>query len=260
MKHCLLFLTLILTISIQPLKAQSKKELEAQVLKLTAEKDSVQQLLNKVSGQFDSVNKMYLEYHLVYKTMTEKEIPYKFKPKDIGKLLDSLKLTRDSVIAGIRARVTYIRDSLRNLNRVIDSLHTENKHLNFVINKYIGKGTVPATLKDLSGTWVLNTRWFEFANDSIQSGILLMPTPPDQNPLSKVVFTDAETALLIFAKGDSIKCFYRVNSFSSDKPYSIDLSRDSRVNIRLLANPAEGELYVSYRKGKGYFYGFIRKQ
>jgi len=87
----------------------------------------------------------------------------------------------------------------------------------------------------------------------------LKSTPADVNLVSKAIVFDLETVQLIFAKGDSIKCFYRVNSFSKDKPYTIDVTRENKINIRLNVNPFDGEFYVSYKKGTGYFYGFLRK-
>ena len=141
-----------------------------------------------------------------------------------------------------------------------DSLRTEISHLGFVVNKYIGKGTIPADKKDLSGSWDFNVRWYKIADDSIQSGINLMASSPDSNSVKRLVFLDFETVEVFFNKGDSVKCFYHVNSFAKDKPWTMDVTRGTKTNIRLNANPFDGELYVSYRKNKGYYYGFMRKK
>jgi hypothetical protein len=260
MKRKILFVFLFLTASFCSVYAQSKKELESQKVQLTRERDSIQALLTKVSGQFDSIHKIYLEYDKMYKALRDKEVNYAFKPENTGKILDSIHLNRDSVISKIKIRVALVRDSVKKLNRIIDSLNLENKSLNFVVNKYIGKGTIPATSKDFTGVWKFNTRWFEFAVDSIQSGVILSRTPAELNPIEKIVFLDHETALLIFSKGDSTRCFFKINSFANDMPFSMDISRENKVNIRILMNPVDGELYVCYRKPKGYLYGFIRKQ
>lgn len=173
---------------------------------------------------------------------------------------NSMQISIDSAFKKTKARFIGLRDSVKMLTRLSDSLRTEIGHLGFVVNKYIGKGTIPADKKDLSGTWDFNVRWYKIAEDSIQSGINLMASPPDSNGVTKLVFIDFETVIVIFSKGDSIKCFYQVNSFSSDIPWTMDLTRTPKVDIRLNANPFDGELYVSYRKNKGFYYGFMHKK
>jgi len=253
-----LFSAIIMLSSI--MQAQSKKELGQSLAATTAAKDSIQKLYHSLSAKYDSVSRVCLGYDIMYKTIKQKVVHHDYKPADIGDIIDTLHMNRDWAFKKNNARIAVLRDSVKRLNHRSDSLRTELGHLSFVVNKYIGQGTIPFDRKDLSGTWELNTRWYKITEDSIQSGISAMAVSPDSNAVTKLIFLDAETVRVIYSKGDSLKCFYQVNSFAKDKPWTMDLTRGSKVNIRLNANPFEGELYVSYRKDKGYFYGFMRKK
>ncbi|MEI7501211.1 MAG: hypothetical protein WCK84_12295 [Bacteroidota bacterium] len=260
MKIKLLLLSVLLIVSVQLAKSQSKKELESNLTLMTASKDSIQKLLTAISARHDSVSKACLAYDAMYKTIKEKIVHYDFKPTNFNKIADSMQISVDSAFKKSKARFVALSDSVKMLSRLSDSLRNEIGHLAFMVNKYIGKGTVPADKKDLSGTWEFNVRWYKLAGDSIQSGINLMTSSPDSNSITKLVFVDFETVLVIFSKGDSIKCFYQVNSFAKDKPWTMDITRGTNISIRLNANPFDGELYVSYRKGDGFYYGFMRKK
>ena len=241
-------------------QAQSKKELEKSLTATTLAKDSIKKLLTDVSNKYDSVTKACLAYDAMYKIIKEKIVHCDFKPATIGKVADSMQISVDSAFKKTKARFVSLRDSVKMLAHRSDSLRTEISHLGFVVNKYIGKGTIPADKKDLSGSWDFNVRWYKIADDSIQSGINLMASSPDSNSVKRLVFLDFETVEVFFNKGDSVKCFYHVNSFAKDKPWTMDVTRGTKTNIRLNANPFDGELYVSYRKNKGYYYGFMRKK
>ncbi len=260
MKFNLLLLSVLLVAAIAPAKGQSKKDLEKSLTENTVAKDSIQKLLTELSARHDSVTKACLAYDAMYKIIKEKIVHRDFKLATIGKVADSMQISVDSAFKITKARFVALRDSVKMSSRRSDSLQAEISHLNFVVNKYIGKGTIPGDRKELAGSWDFNVRWYKIAEDSIQSGINLMATSPDSNSIVKLAFLDHETALVIFSKGDSIKCFYQVNSFAKDKPWTMDLTRVPKINIRLNLNPFDGELYVSYRKNKGFYYGFMRKR
>ncbi|MEI7981374.1 MAG: hypothetical protein WCI71_06945 [Bacteroidota bacterium] len=259
MKSRLFLVSLVLIVLFQSARSQSKKELESSLAKMMVSKDSIQKQYTSLSATYDSINKAYLVYDKMAKSIKEKIIHADFKPENASKIIDSLYLDRDSVAKKIKAGIAALRDSVKIVNRISDSLRNEITNLAFVVNKYVGKGTLPPTAKELTGAWAMNLRWYELASDSLQSGIILKPAPADYSPVTKIIFIDFEFAQLNFSSGDSIKCFYKINSFAADKPFTIDFTRENKVNILLHVNPIDGELYASYRKGKGYFYGFLRK-
>ena len=259
MRSTLLVITILILVSFQPVMSQSKKELEKQLATVNASKDSVQKLYTSLSVTYDSINKAYLAYDKMAKSIKEMIIRADYKPENASIIIDSLFINRDSVAKKIKAGIAAIRDTLKISVHIADSLRNEITHLSFIVNKYVSKGTLPPSEKELTGAWALNLRWYELSSDSLQSGIILMPTPPEYSPMTELLFLDFETAQVTFSKGDSVKCFYKVNSYAPDKPFSIELTRENKINIRLHVNPLEGELLVSYRKGKGYFYGFLRK-
>ncbi len=260
MKKLSILLSLVLVVLFQSVQAQSKKELEQSLARVTASQDSLQKLFTGLSAKYDSVSKVCLAYNNMAETIREKLIRYDYKPENIGKIIDSLKTKNDSVLAKGVAKLKILRDSVTTLKQLSDSLRIKVSKLAFAVNKYVNTATMPATVKDFSGLWDLNLKWLETTNDSSQCSIILKPTPAGNNTIVKIQFIDFETAQVQFSQGDSIKCFYAVNSFAVDKPYSINLTRESKLNINLNVNPFDGDLYVSYRKDKGFYYGFMRKE
>jgi hypothetical protein len=79
--------------------------------------------------------------------------------------------------------------------------------------------------------------------------------------LARIKFVDHEIAELTLANGEVIRSFYKIFEFSIEKPYRIELSKGSELNINLIVcHTNEGELQVSYKRGNGYFQGTLRKQ
>jgi hypothetical protein len=260
MKRLSVMLSVALIVLFHSVQAQSKKELEQSLARVTTSQDSLQKLYTGLSAKYDSVRKVCLAYDNMAETIREKLIRYDYKPENIGKIIDSLKTNNDSVLAKGVAKLSALKDSVTSLRNLSDSLRSEVSQLAFVVNKYVNNGTLPATVKDFSGSWDLNLKWLETTNDSSICGIVLKPIPAGDNTIRKIHFIDFETAQVHFSQGDSIKCFYVVNSFAADKPYSINLTRENKLNLSLSVNPFDGDLYISYRKDKGYYYGFMRKE
>jgi len=173
MKRKFTLLSVLLIVLSISAYAQSKKDLEKELASVKASKDSLQKVQNSLSLKYDSVSKVSIAYDKMKQTIKEKVTKHDFKPDGIAKIIDSLQANRDSVLAKANAKLPVVRDSLKAMKLLCDSLQKEIGHLVYVVNKYVGKGTVPATTKDFIGSWTFNTRWFELADDSIQSGIVL---------------------------------------------------------------------------------------
>ncbi|MEI6575994.1 MAG: hypothetical protein WCO63_07450 [Bacteroidota bacterium] len=269
-----LLLTVFMLIPFLFVEAQSKKDMEKDLAKAKLEKDSLQKVISKLSANIDSTGKVIVArkkvgdsiqkevsiYEDMYKVLLEKVVKYKFAPDKISGIIDSIWLKKDSLQIITKAKFVVAKDSLRKSNLVKDSLTIEISHLHYVVAQCLGKGTIPMIQAQLNGTWTLNFQWYKIAEDSLQSGINILPSPADVHVAIQIVFIDAEMAEVTLSSGTAVKCFYKVNSFSNSKPYSIDLNRGSDINIRLNCNPTNyGELQVSYRKGNGYFSGYMRK-
>jgi hypothetical protein len=267
MKKATLVMTVVFLLVACFAQAQSKKDLENELAKTKTEKDSVQKVammtkvkLDSTIKAYDSVYKAFLVYESVYKTLAEKVTRYAFDPTKTAIVIDSLRAKRDSLIAGSDRKTLAARDSLKKVSWLRDSLVNDANNLRYVVAQCIGKGTIPRIQSELNGTWTLNFQWYELSNDSLKTGINLRPSPTEYPVAIKIVFIDQEMAEVTLSNATTVKCFYKITGFSADKPYIIELSRGADLNVRLSANPTGyGELQVSYKKGNGYFSGYMRK-
>lgn len=255
--------------------AQDKKELEHQLAECKTTKDSIQMALTQLTKTYDSIRVRYLEYDTMYQVIKDKYIGFEFDPANLAHIVDSLRAQRDSTLiksaskalgpdttkatpTDVAALVAVSEDGSSKL--LTDSLQQEINHFRFIFDQYFVKGTIPQATADLNGTWKVSLQWFEITRSGDRSGVNLMPLRPDNLFVTSIKFVDAELAELTLNNGVNVKCFYKVNGFSKDKPYSIDFNKWKEVDNRLFVNPREGELYVSYQKGNGFFHGFMRKQ
>ena len=77
-KLSVLFVLLIAVVTFT--HAQSKKEVEADLIKCTTAKDSIQNLLTGLSVSYDSINKVCTEYDAMYNAIKEKVFLDDFDP------------------------------------------------------------------------------------------------------------------------------------------------------------------------------------
>ena len=119
-KFSVLFLLLIAVVTFT--HAQSKKEVEADLIKCTATKDSIQNLLTGLSVSYDSINKVCIAYDTMYNAIKEKVFLDDFDPANMSELIDSLQTEAFS-------GTTVLNDSITVLNDSITVLQVENTEL-----------------------------------------------------------------------------------------------------------------------------------
>jgi hypothetical protein len=273
MNRKFLWITIILAIANYYVCAQSKKDLDKDLANCKASRDSIQKDLDSLTLAYDSIRTRYLQYDTMYSVIKEKYIGFDFKPANVVRVVDSLRAKRDSTLIKSAMSNNAKTDSISEKTDIaqlvsastnqdlIDSLQEEINHFRFVFEQYFADGTIPQSQNDLIGIWKVRLQWFELANESEKTGLYLKPAGSNNPYLISIQFVDTELAELTLNSGAKVKCFYKVNSFSKDKPYSIDFSKWKEVDNRLFISPSStGELNVSYKKGDGYFYGFMRKR
>jgi hypothetical protein len=125
-KLSMLFVLLIVVTTFT--QAQSKKDIEADLIRCTTSKDSIQNLLTGLSAKYDSINKAYIAYDTMYNAIKEKVVLHDFDPANMSKLIDSLRIGRDDAFSGI---TTTLNDSISMLEQentkliaTIDSMAT----------------------------------------------------------------------------------------------------------------------------------------
>jgi hypothetical protein len=251
------FLTFLLLLMAITSTAQSKKDIENELTLCYKQADSLKKVLNALRVDFDSLSKSNASYQELYRTLGAKLSPEGKEPADLSNALDSLiKHYQEALKTG-----NALSDSMGYWRLTADSLGQEVGHLKYIISKYIVKGSMPLNTQDFIGSWTLLTQWFEIYVDSPMTGLVLLPPPPGMQSLARIKFVDHEIAELTLANGEVIRSFYKIFEFSIEKPYRIELSKGSELNINLIVcHTNEGELQVSYKRGNGYFQGTLRKQ
>ena len=119
-KLSVLFVLLITVVTFT--HAQSKKEVEADLIKCTTAKDSIQNLLSGLSASYDSINKVCIAYDTMYNAIKEKVFLDDFDPADMSELIDSLQTEAFS-------GTTVLNDSISVLNDSITVLQVDNAEL-----------------------------------------------------------------------------------------------------------------------------------
>ena len=119
-KLSVLFVLLIAVVTFT--HAQSKKEVEADLIKCTTAKDSIQNLLSGLSASYDSINKVCIAYDTMYNAIKEKVFLDDFDPANMSELIDSLQT---EAFSGI----TVLNDSITVMNDSITVLQVENAEL-----------------------------------------------------------------------------------------------------------------------------------
>ena len=158
-KLSVLFVLLIAVVTFT--HAQSKKEVEADLIKCTTAKDSIQNLLTGLSVSYDSINKVCIAYDTMYNAIKEKVFLDDFDPADMSELIDSLQTESFS-------GTTVLNDSITVLNDSIIVLQVENTELEAKIES-MAAGTDSETeivdslkqLKDLLDANILTQEEFD---------------------------------------------------------------------------------------------------
>lgn len=119
-KLSVLFVLLIAVVTFT--HAQSKKEVEADLIKCTTAKDSIQNLLTGLSVSYDSINKVCIAYDTMYNAIKEKVFLDDFDPANMSELIDSLQTEAFS-------GTTVLNDSITVFNDSITVLQVENTEL-----------------------------------------------------------------------------------------------------------------------------------
>ena len=158
-KLSVLFVLLIAVVTFT--HAQSKKEVEADLIKCTTAKDSIQNLLSGLSASYDSINKVCIAYDTMYNAIKEKVFLDDFDPANMSELIDSLQTEAFS-------GTTVLNDSITVLNDSIIVLQVENTELEAKIES-MAAGTDSETeivdslkqLKDLLDANILTQEEFD---------------------------------------------------------------------------------------------------
>jgi predicted nucleic acid-binding Zn-ribbon protein len=111
-KLSMLFVLLIVVTTFT--QAQSKKDIEADLIRCTTSKDSIQNLLTGLSTKYDSINKAYIAYDTMYNAIKEKVFLHDFDPTNMSELIDSLRAGREDAFSGT---TTTLNDSISMLEQ-----------------------------------------------------------------------------------------------------------------------------------------------
>ena len=111
MKTKLSMLFVLLIVMVTFTQAQSKKDIEADLIRCTTTKDSIQNLFTVLSAKYDSVSKAYITYDTMYNAIKEKVFLHDFDPANMSELIDSLQTEAFSGITVLNDSITVLNDS-----------------------------------------------------------------------------------------------------------------------------------------------------
>lgn len=241
-------ITLVLLIGLYSgnLFGQSKADLTLKI-------DSLTKANTVLKKKLDSVT----VYTIPYKEIRKRIIRYDYKPTDFPKILDTILLRRDSTALGVKV----LNDSLSHLVVQNHAQKEEIDRLKYFVEQFVGgNGILPANAKDLIGIWGINVFGFKVIGDTARSG-LVADALTNTDKLIQINLIDAEFAEVQFSGGEVVKCFYKINAFSTTAPYYIDFNKGEELNLRLYINHTDTGMKVSYKgKSNTLLYGFMKRK
>ena len=134
--------------------AQSKKEVEANLIKCTTAKDSIQNMLTGLSASYDSINKVCIAYDTMYNAIKEKVFLDNFDPANMSELIDSLQTETFSGTAILNDSITVLQGENAELKAKIESMATAADSETEIINDL-------KQLKDLLDADILTQEEFD---------------------------------------------------------------------------------------------------
>jgi len=237
-------LVFLITLYSGNLFAQSKTDLLLEI-------ESLKKTNATLKKKLDSVT----VYTIPDTEIRKRIIRYNYKPADFPKILDTILLRRDSTALGVKV----LNDSLSSLAALNHTQQEEIGKLKYFVEQFGGNGVLPANAKDLMGVWGINVFGFKVIGDTARNG-LVADAQTNTDKLIQINLIDAEFAEVQFSGGEVVKCFYKINAFSTTAPYYIDFNKGEELNLRLYINHTETGIKVSYKgKNNTLLYGSMKR-
>ncbi len=162
-----------------------------------------------------------------------------------------------------------ISDSLKKEIALNQELISKNKVYHDLILSALNLPSFPSNESDIIGQWQLFLYTVRIKGEPYESGIigyhpLVVEDSISVHNIIKIEFEQEELATIYFKGGIEQKCFYSINNFSKNSPYSIQFSKQDEFKMTLSVSPMPSGLMVSYEvPGKTdnvlYFYGLMKK-
>jgi len=236
-------------------KASAGPSPQVQIDSLTKATASLDAANKAMSSKSDSLSKELEKYFGLYTVIKDKVVKMDFNPAKMSQIIDSLRSGRDSLINLSGASAVLLRDSIKALGHVNDSLKKETEGLRYAVNLLRGgTGVGPADLKDFTGTWNLVLRKVKIIGQPTKTGVVDASSDPiaktagylEHNSVSSISFIDKEFAELTFSNGTKSKCLYVIGEFNKTKPYYVDF-KAAQADFRMYFTNTVGGTRVSFQ-------------
>ncbi|MCW3787859.1 hypothetical protein [Plebeiibacterium sediminum] len=162
-----------------------------------------------------------------------------------------------------------ISDSLRKEISLNQELIAKNKVYSDLILSALNSASFPSNEADIIGKWELFLNPVMIQGNPYESGIigyntLVVDDSISVHNITMIEFEPEELATIYFTGGIQQKCFYSINNFSKNSPYSIQFSKQDEFKMTLVVSPMPNGLMVSYEAPNKtdkvlYFYGLMKK-
>ncbi len=162
-----------------------------------------------------------------------------------------------------------ISDSLKKEVALNQELISQNKVYQSLILSALNSGSFPSNETDIIGSWDLFLNPVMIHGNPYESGIIglnpfAVADSVSVHNINKIEFDKDELATIFFTGGIQQKCFYSINNFSKNAPYTIQFSKQEEFKMTMSVSPMPNGLMVSYEASNKtdkvlYFYGLMKK-
>ena len=255
MKKLIVFLMLLASLSAYSQKKKKVDPAQVKIDSLTKANATLSGANKGLTSKSDSLSKELEKYYGLYKVIVDKVVKMDFNPSKMSQIIDSLRSGRDSLISLSGASGVLLKDSIKSLLVINDSLRKETEGLRYAVNLLRGgTGVGPADPADFTGTWNLIMRKVRLVGQPAKMGIIDASSETaaktagflELNTVKSISFIDKEFAELTFSNGEKSKCLYTITGFDKVKPYYIDF-KGTLADFRMYFNNATGGTRVSFQ-------------
>lgn len=248
MKLIILILATIV-FSINNVNSQSKREIEQQ-------NQALKRIIVLDEIKMDSLEKVnMLNLHFI-NYFVEKYVPASpdLTLSQAQKYLDSLM--SNSLASGkeqvLTDSIVKLQDSLRAMALYTDSIMEVDATIKTILGMKLEQTNYPQSPNDFFGVWSLVIDPLRMIMDSLYTGIaaqnrMILPKNVERGMIKKINFIDTDFAELVFMNGTTEKCFFDIDNFSKDQPYTIHFNGKDDINLYLLVQHLPEGIQVSYQ-------------
>ena len=262
MKFLYFFPLILLTVSIS---SQTKKEVQFTLDTLNKAHLTLLQDYQELKKQWKEQNSFFEHVKNNFFPAADINIPISEAPDKFDSIYNDIV----KKVVKLGEINSSISDSLKKQITLNQELISENKIYHKLILSALHSSSFPSNESDIIGNWDLFLNPVMIQGKPYESGIIgYNPYTLDDSigvhSIKKIEFEKDELATIYYTGGIQQKCFYSINNFSKNSPFSIQFSKQEEFKMTMTVSPMPNGLMVSYEAPNKtdnvlYFYGLMKK-